>query len=550
MLDYHVQKSMDRILEGVDNGDTSLILESTNEFKAAVEALDASVKEFAKIIGAAGIVGLREPYEALAKQVAEVATKINEVGNEFSYADQMKMLKEPSNKPEAALTSAAMNHDTNVNAVKDGIIGIATWLDSSGKGIFTVGGQGVQLNPKFKECLRTPFNLSMFALAAKDDSTKNALLHKLVGVDYGSVSADEDEDIEKDVKQGWSSFYNPDGKEGDEESKRWKEFKELMFNLAGGAEDAWKAAGKAIQEGKPSPEFQKQAEGFGSGLKNFVGGLFKGKSDGKIDAKSVMGSSAEDSEGLMAIDFEKFGALVGQLIEMSKKATEVAEQSGEAVEAQQEATAPSDVVDAFKQKLADALDDTDLDNPESETLQALKTLETILGKPPTEDDIKKIDNLPEKLDEELKDPQKVNQILQALGIDRDSETEDSEVDENPNVKEFSKDVWKGFFGKGGESKLGDGTGEVIGRALKDLGYLNLTESIERLNEGFVEDLIAKVEEYTDIDDALKKAVLKKLMKQGAIDWIKGKLELDEEEELQESIQLINRWGQLAGIIKG
>ena len=63
MLDYHVQKSMDRILEGVDNGDTSLILESTNEFKAAVEALDASVKEFAKIIGAAGIGGLREPYE-------------------------------------------------------------------------------------------------------------------------------------------------------------------------------------------------------------------------------------------------------------------------------------------------------------------------------------------------------------------------------------------------------------------------------------------------------------------------------------------------------
>lgn len=91
--------------------------------------------------------------------------------------------------------------------------------------------------------------------------------------------------------------------------------------------------------------------------------------------------------------------------------------------------------------------------------------------------------------------------------------------------------------------MGDGTGQVIARGLEELGLLKLTESYRVLNEGVIEDLIEKIEGYTDIDDKLKQAVLKKLKKQDAIDWIKGKL------EIQESVRLFDRWGRIAGILK-
>ena len=145
-----------------------MILESTNEFKAAYETLDASVKEFTQVIGNAGLEGLKEPYTKIAADLDIVGSKINEVPNEFSYEDQMKLLKNKSEDapPQAMLTIAAMNHDTNVNAVKDAIIAIAGWLENTGKGIFTIGTQGVQLNPKFEECLNVEsFSLAMFGAA-------------------------------------------------------------------------------------------------------------------------------------------------------------------------------------------------------------------------------------------------------------------------------------------------------------------------------------------------------------------------------------------------
>jgi len=151
----------------------------------------------------------------------------------------------------------------------------------------------------------------------------------------------------------------------------------------------------------------------------------------------------------------------------------------------------------------------------------------------------KVEELTSALTNEKFDEDKIKLIIKELGLEKDES--DNALS---NVKEFKKDKWASFFGPGGESKLGSGTGEVIGRALEDLGLMKLTESVHLINEGLVEDLISKVEEYTDIDDKLKQAVLKKLKKQGAIDWIKNKL------ELQESLRLIDRWGKLAGIING
>ena len=445
MLVSRIENCMDRILEGVDTGDVRLILESTNEFKAAYETLDASVKEFAKVIGDAGLEGLKEPYVQLVKDLDFVKGKINSVSDKFSYEDQMKLLKNKSEDvpPEAKLTIAAMNHDTNVNAVKDAIIAIATWLEKNAKGIFTIGTQGVQMDPKFQECLQssTPFSLGMFALA-KDDATKNALLHNLVGMEYGRQSADEDEQQLADLKEKWKPFYNPDGKEEGEEANRWKEFKELIFGLCSGAEGAWKEAGKAIQAGKPSPEFQNQVKGFSEGLQSFVGGLFKGDSKGKIQPEKVMGSKPEAEDGMLMMEFEKFSALVVKLLEMSKKAAEVAEQSGEAVQAQEEATKPSEEVEEYKKKLQDLFDESDdqINNEKSVVMNLLKNLQEILGKPPTEELVSKIEDLGTKLQDIYNDDQKVQDIMKKLGSDtEEGEGEEENTDDVDGIKAFLKE---------------------------------------------------------------------------------------------------------------
>lgn len=563
-----MQKSMDLILEGIDTGNTLLIEAATNEFKAAYEALSASVEDFAKVIGEAGLDGLKDPYTALVADLGKVGEKLNHAADKFSYADQMKMLKEPSDKPEALLTVIAMNHDTNVNAVKDAVIAIAEWLEGAGKGIFTIGSQGIQLDSKFKSCLKsnTPFNLSMFAMAGKDDGTKNALIHNLVGVEYGAVSSDEDEGIEESLKDGWKAFYNPDGKEGDEESNRFEAFKETMFGLASGAEEAWKAAGKAIQDGKPSPEFQKQAEGFGSGLKNFMGSLFKSsKSDGKIDAKLVMGEKPDDPKGLMALEFGKLGTLVGQLIEMSQTATDVAEQAGEAVDAQQEATKPPEEVEDFKLKLADAFDESKdkLDSPDSETMQALETLQDIIGSPPDAKNIKNVENLKDKLEKELNDEAKVQSILKALGMGDDS-GEDGEEGIGFDPMKIAigslKDLMSDKMGSGEGAPFNSKDKNMLNRALAKMDMVML-EAYEagKTKDEFIQDLIQTLEELQPSDAGVnknqeskwnenKKKLIKKLSDDTRIQAITDFIQSELKYQLAERAK--TRWGVLAGIIKG
>ena len=49
MLRYQINRSMNRILEGVDSGNTGLILEASNEFVAATEELKSNMKGFMDI---------------------------------------------------------------------------------------------------------------------------------------------------------------------------------------------------------------------------------------------------------------------------------------------------------------------------------------------------------------------------------------------------------------------------------------------------------------------------------------------------------------------
>ena len=525
---------MDLVLEGIDAGDSLLIEAASSEFKAGFEGLKGSVQDFQKVVADVGLKGLIEPYQALQKQLD--AVDLDKVPETFSYEQEIKMLKKPSgdSPPETMISSIAMNHDINVNACKDAVIIIGQYLEKFGQGLFTVGTQGIQMKGEFQELVKVD-NFGLAMLGSGSDAKETL-------ANLAQIDKPQDEEGLNELKAHWKPLWDVDQQGTD---ANWQKYIDLIDALRTNLPKAYEAAGLAIQQGKPSQEFQQEVPKKGSFAKLF-GGLFKSKDTSKIDPKAVMGKDATDETGLMGLPFEKLNTLVSALLEMSQSASEAAQGAVEEINNNQEKNEKDEEVIAFEEKLIDLYDETKGDLQKSENAaRALVAFEKILGKDTlvTEKNVKALDPivlakaLKEKFSYEQDDIKRLFELLEI-------EFQSDEEDEAGNVKEFKKDEWAGFFGKGGESNMGDGAGQVIARGLEELGLLKLTESYQLLNEGVIEDLIAKIEGYTDIDDKLKQAVLKKLKKQGSIDWIKGKL------EIQESVRLIDRWGRLAGIIKG
>ena len=530
---------MDLIVEGIDTGDVRLILTESAAFQSAFNELKGSINDFVKLIGQVGLEGLKEPYANLDKLVGEAEQSLQDMPDEWDWKGQVDALKKPSgdSPPETLVSKIALDHDTNVNACKDGVIAIAQYLEQF-KGLFNVGSAGLSLNEKFKSVLR----VDQFRLAQLVDP--DVFMFELVGVQRGSNQEEND----KAVKEAWKGLWDEDGKG---EDKKYTDFVNLMQKLSKGMEQLWKDCGKAIESGKPSDDFQNEVPKKGL-VKSLLGGLFGGSSPTKIDPAKVMGSKPDDPKGLLGMPFDNLSALVVGLLEMAGAASEASSGVIDEIDNTQEDIVKDIPSKEVRDLLIKGYDEKPKDEQDFEgmpkTTRAMLSFQEIMDSNEfTVDAISKIEDLPQKLSSVNPEPMKpytseeeIDELLGILGI----ESPEKEEEEEPQVKEYKKDEWAAFFGKEAESQIGDAQGEVIGRALEDLGLLKLTESSQLLNEGLVEDLIAKIEEYTDIKPKLKKAILKSLRNQDKIDWIKSKI------ELQESFRLIDRWGVLAGIIKG
>ena len=524
---------MDLVLEGIDTGDTLLIEAASSEFKAGFEGLKGSVQDFQKVVADVGLKGLIEPYQALQKQLD--AVDLDKVPETFSYEQEIKMLKKPSgdSPPETMISSIAMNHDINVNACKDAVIVIAQYIEKFGKGLFTVGTQGIQMTGEFEALVKVdPFRIGMFGAGEP--------LQVLAAL--GGLDEPQGEDSAGPVKEHWKPLWDVDQKG---EDGNWEKFQELIKALKDNSPKAYEAAGLAIQQGKPSQEFQQEVPKEGPFAKLF-GGLFKSKDSGKLDPKTVMGKDANDENGLMGLPFDKLSELVAALLEMSAAASEAAQGAVEEINNNQEKNEQPEEVVAFEEKLIDLYDETKGDLQKSENAaRALVAFEKILGDktPVTEKNVKGIDpmalakTLKEKFSYEQDDIKRLFELLEI-----EFQSDEDEEEEAGTAKEFKKEDWKQLHGRGGESKIGSASGDLLGRALEDLGHLKLTESI--LTEGIVEDILEKIEGYDDVDDKIKNSLKKSLTNAAVVDWIKGTI------ELQESLRLIDRWGRLAGIIKG
>ena len=259
-----------------------------------------------------------------------------------------------------------------------------------------------------------------------------------------------------------------------------------------------------------------------------------------------MGKDAADANGLLGLPFEKLSDLIVALLEMSAGASEAAQGAVEEINNNQEKNEKDEEVIAFEEKLIDLYDETKGDLQKSENAaRALVAFEKILGKdtPVTEKNVMALDSmavakaLKEKFNYEQDD---IKRLFELLEIEFQSDEEEEE--DTGSVKEFKRDDWKQLHGRDGESKIGSASGDLLGRALEDLGHLKLTESI--LAEGIVEDILEKIDGYDDVDDKIKNSLKKSLNQADVVEWLKGTI------ELQESFRLIDRWGRLAGIIKG
>ena len=507
---------MDLIVEGVDTGDVRLILQESAAFQSAFNELKGSIDDFVKLIGEVGLEGLKEPYAGLAKAVDAAEQSLQDMPDDWDWQGQVNTLKKPSgdSPPETMVSKIALDHDTNVNACKDGIIEIAKYLEQY-KDLFNVGSAGLSLTDNFKSVLK----VEQFRLAQLVDP--DLFMYELVGVDQGTNR----EENEKAVKEAWKGLWD----DGTGEEKKWTDFTNMMGKLASGVEQLWKDCGKAIESGKPSDDFQNEVPKQGL-IKSLLGGLFGGSSTTKIDPAKVMGTKPEDPQGLLGLPFENLSVLTVGLLDMSAAASEAATGAVEAIDDNQQELAQNITAKDVRDKLIKGYGEKPKDEQDLEGMQktsrAIVAFQQIIGKKDFSlDDISKIDNLKEKLTKVKQDPytkeEEIDELLEILELKQNPE------DSQGNIEDDLKDLLANVE----DDSLKD---ELVAM-LQDEYVEDEEGEIKPKEDNDTDDLMNDLESLDDpdgeVDDELKK----------------GLVDLLDPEKLPESFV---RLGELAGIIKG
>lgn len=509
---------MDLIVEGVDTGDVRLILQESAAFQSAFNELKGSIDDFVKLIGEVGLEGLKEPYAALAKAVDAAEQSLQDMPDEWEWKGQVDALKKPSgdSPPETMVSKIALDHDTNVNAVKDAVIEIAKYLEPY-KAFFNVGSAGISMTDVFKKTIKVePFWLARFV----DDD----FIFSLVGVEKGT---DQNEN-EKKVKEAWKEMWDP---QGTGEEKKWNDFTTEIEKLASGVDGLYKTCGKAIQDGKPSDELQGSVPEEGL-IKSLIGALFGGGGRGgtKIDPARVMGESSADEKGVLGLDFPKLSALVKGLLDMSGAASQASSGAVEAIDKNQQELAQDIPSTDVRDKLIKGYGEKPKDEQDLEgmkkTSMAMIAFQQILDKRDfTLEDISKIEGLKEKLtkvDNPYTKEEDIDELLEILEL-----TSDDSEGTPDNIEDDLKDLLANVE----DDSLKD---ELV--AMLQDEYIDGEEGeIKPKEDNDTDDLVKDLEALDDpdgeVDDELK---------QGLVDLL-------DPEKLPESFV---RWGELAGIIKG
>ena len=262
MLIYKIQRSMDKVLEGVDTLNAPLILEASGEFENGVAELKKNLE---------GFINVCKPFDELAmfrgamEDGFESLNKmdLDKVPTKYSFADHYQMQSSTDPNEDQGLYSVslvALQYPQYVSAIRDSILEIAKWLEQHPK-VFSVGKNGIVFSKALRGVIaNTDLKISDFAQSGDEIVTL--------------MSGITDTSSEKtDLKAHYASIWKKEGLEQDKEDEAWDAFVAEYDTIGQGAQKAFDNAGNAIKGVKPPEEIKASSEKSGGMLKSVLGSI-------------------------------------------------------------------------------------------------------------------------------------------------------------------------------------------------------------------------------------------------------------------------------------
>ena len=498
MLINRLQHNMDRVIEGIDTLDVSLILEASKEFESGVDELKKSIQQFSSILQKySQLGGLNEWTKECLKRLDEI--DLEKIPKEYSFKDHKKLLNadEDSEQPDGVISDISMKFPAAVNALKDAILAVAQWFEEY-PNLFSVGKDGIMFQQEFQNTIADPKALKINDFSGPGEE----ILKKICGKEGDELRAH------------FEPLWKTDDVESEKEDEAFEAFVTGFEKIGQGAQTAHDEASKVVKDAEPPSNIQKGVSSLGGMLKGIISSIFGGGGDETPDISTqidlIVGTSKEDDQvGIFGMTFVEFQSLIGDVISSVEASSAAAGKALQGVDSQQKETmAPDDKDAAFIKELQGIVKDQEITVDVGAAAEEAGMKD---GDTSTIDKEKFVQALQQTTD---MDEEQLKHLLGEMDLDGDEE--DQSEGESPE--------------------------EVVRNAIPDEeeqeAFVDLMKSEEFVdNEGTPNP--EKSEE--DIDDLIDTGV--------------DEIEEDKEEEIKKALtvqeeSVFRRWGQIAGIIKG
>ena len=491
---------MDRVIEGIDTLDVSLILEASKEFEAGVNELKKSIDAFE------GILKKYPELKDLANLVGGAGGRIDnldmeKIPSEYSFKAHKKALGSLSDEeqPDAVISDISLKIPATINALKDAILSVAQWFEEYPK-LFSVGKNGILFQQEFQNTLADPKSIKINDFTGPGEE----ILKKISGKEGDEMRAH------------FEPLWKTDDIEQEKEDEAFEAFVTGFEKIGQGSQTAHDEASKVVKDAEPPDNIKKGASSLGGMLKGMLGNLFGGGGSDETphiqdEINLIVGSNKEDDAvGIFALTFIQMQELITDIISMVETVNAAGGKALQGIDAQQKETmAPNDKDAAFIKELQGIVKDQEITVGVGVAAEEAGMKD---GDKSTIDKEKFIQALEQTTD---LDEEQLKHLLGEMELEGDEDDDQSE---------------------------GDSPEEIVRNAIPD----------EEEQEAFVD--LMKSEEFVDDEGAPNPEKSEEEI-DDLIDAGADEIEDDKKEEIKSSLTLqeesvFKRWGRLAGIIKG
>ena len=314
MLISRIERSMDIMLEAIDNGDVSLILEASQEFEDGLaktkDTLDAFLKILQKYNNSKMFDETIDGLNSIKKELESINSK--DIPKDFSWKSAASLRGNLTGEGDqtAVLTKSAAAFDSYYNGTKDAIIAIAEGLEQL-KEIFSVGSKGIYLRKEFlpateKQPEKHIFLWDLTQAATSEEFANILAVGRTKGEEWKEEFKEQIDKIAEANSQGAPASTSPaettsteqpegtgepdpeDGQAGNEQvDEKTADARSKFLEGLNKAQDVLKNIIKnsvnKLTNAQPNPELEKSTQKHG-----FLQSLFKKSNPYKIDESKAM----------------------------------------------------------------------------------------------------------------------------------------------------------------------------------------------------------------------------------------------------------------------